>query len=253
MDDHEEIAEYIDTSEIDHEVSNFKVTKLEQIGSMKWFEKTVKVSRLYRVAASESMVEPQTVERVKVALTMYSKCDAMVRELVVISVWKDHVLNKILKIKPAPTTAFPTYMALYYEVMVHGIVQAMVYHGDSFNYLTESCDDLVEYCVSKIRQLIHPPKYISKKEIRKLDQEPLDDIKTQHRFVSSENSNPITILSKDHINGRLHEHTIRVKLSVKLTPTNLSFPQVHQFQRGISMYCHAAICLRKLGILTTER
>ncbi|KAF6210404.1 hypothetical protein GE061_013509 [Apolygus lucorum] len=181
--DFEEDSE-VDSFEIDHIVSSFKVSKLEQISSLKWFEKSVNISKLYRVAAAESLLEPlPAVERVKESLMTHSKFDHMVRELITAFIWKDNVLKRLLEVKPEPKVAFPTYMVLYYEVMVHGIVQAMIYHGDTFNYLRETSDDLVEYCVLRLRKLLRPLKYISNGSLQNMDDDPIGGIKNQNRYI----------------------------------------------------------------------
>ncbi|BET00707.1 zinc finger, MYND-type containing 10 [Nesidiocoris tenuis] len=173
----------IDNSELDYIVSNLKVSKLEQIGTLDWFENVDKISKLYRVAATEALLNNPDEERVKIAFKTHSKLDCAVRELIAICTWKEYVLEKLLKMKPEPKTSFPSYIIVFYEVMIHGIVQSLIYHGDAFNYLEETCDDLVEYCVLRVRQLVNRKKFMVEKREQKATKEPLDEIKCQREHI----------------------------------------------------------------------
>uniref|UniRef100_R4G8A8 Putative zinc finger protein n=1 Tax=Rhodnius prolixus TaxID=13249 RepID=R4G8A8_RHOPR len=179
------------TPEIDSILQCYEITKLEDIGKRRWFSKNANIVKLYQIASLEASLE--CTERVKESVLRTGTTNYFIKDLITLSVWKEYVLPELTKLKPVPKHCLPTYIVLYNEVALIGILQSLLYHIEVFVYTDEILTDLIDYCVNKLTTL-NPDSVPIISEI-KLDETALEEIERYHNQIKfTVSANCITVL-----------------------------------------------------------
>ncbi|XP_014262445.1 zinc finger MYND domain-containing protein 10 [Cimex lectularius] len=171
------------TAELELIVEKFETIKLEDIGKKHWFKRSQEIFKIYQVASIEASSSSGT-ERVFKAFTLYNKVEPLIKDVVTLSLWKEKVFPALVTLTPQPESPFPTYIVLYGEVIILGILQSLLFHSEAFNYISDSSDDLIDYAVSKISKLLCvKSKNLTTDDIRMRKMDAIEELKEQKDLI----------------------------------------------------------------------
>ncbi|XP_014273095.1 zinc finger MYND domain-containing protein 10 [Halyomorpha halys] len=142
-------SDILTTPEIDYIIQNFKVSKLDEVGTVDWFKDKDKLCKLYQISVLEAE-SPPCEERVKSALVASGNIEVFVKELVTLAVWRIKILPEMCKFTPKPEQVIPTYIILYSEQLIAGILEGVLFYEELFWDLNDASIDLIEYCISQL-------------------------------------------------------------------------------------------------------
>ncbi|XP_075209939.1 zinc finger MYND domain-containing protein 10-like [Lycorma delicatula] len=169
------------SAEIDFYVSQISLSKIEDLGSLGWFEKHKRLQLLHQQSVLEA--NESSHEKVKELIVFHKKVELLVFEAITVNVWREKVFPKILKKELNPDVTFPLYIIMYHETTALGLLQNILYHQDSAEELGDSAVDLVDYCVLNILHLINCYKYVDL-DIEIQDLSVVEDLQKKEKSVA---------------------------------------------------------------------
>lgn len=92
-------------------------------------------------------------ERVRDVLVDKGKLPLVVHELLLIEVWRQEILPRILQRGP-PSTIFQLYMTLFHECNLVNLLETVLFSGPACHSLEAAAVDLTDYCVRQVTDLI---------------------------------------------------------------------------------------------------
>ncbi|KAK7863270.1 hypothetical protein R5R35_001477 [Gryllus longicercus] len=137
--------------EVELYVKTLEPTSIEELGTMRWFEKHDRLQKLHQQTIFETGSLRE--ESVKEAFVSLAKIPVLVQEAVCVSVWREKVFPALLEVNPLPKNTFMPYMVLYHEVTAVAQLETVLFHQDSCEALDDSCIDLIDYCAVSIISL----------------------------------------------------------------------------------------------------
>ena len=126
--------------------------RMEDVGSEKWMRQHDHIEKLNMQALCNALNNED--EFVKEFLINHDKLSMLVADLIITDLWKKKVFPKLSEAIKESKATFPFYFILYHELTVMTLLECVLYHQDSCQALDDSSFDLVDYCYSKITQLL---------------------------------------------------------------------------------------------------
>lgn len=140
--------------EVEHFVQELQEFQLEQVGNHKWLtqhERTEKLNWTAHNQAKEGLDE-YVVDQ----FNTLEKIPTLVYDLVLIEVWKEKIWP-LVKAKIAKFSSLRTYIPVYHEATVSNLLEICLFHRTSCEEAGDALIDLVDWCVRKLRYMLHTP------------------------------------------------------------------------------------------------
>ncbi|XP_025411564.1 zinc finger MYND domain-containing protein 10 isoform X2 [Sipha flava] len=141
----------ISQNEIDFYIEHIKESKLNELGSKKWYESHDRLQKLNQQATLEATGNRE--EYIKNQLISYGKVPILVHEAICISVWREKVLPELLHIIPNPQQNFTLYFILFHETVAVGLLQKIFFYEDGVQALGNYALDLFDHIILSITHL----------------------------------------------------------------------------------------------------
>lgn len=170
MDSKPEGGERLLPAEAEAFVSELRAFQVEHIGSDKWTQQRERIERLH-LQAYHNIIQNSD-EFVKDFIISYNKLSVLINELLVIEVWREKVFPLMLKNCKSPTSSFLTYIILYFETVIAGLLEILLYYRESCEIDDTDCFvDLVDYCHRRITELLSESDREEREEIERGEEE----------------------------------------------------------------------------------
>ncbi|XP_056130842.1 zinc finger MYND domain-containing protein 10 [Lampris incognitus] len=148
----------MDTSVILHGEAEGYVRSLEnlsvrEVGSQRWFKQHEYIEKLNMQAILDASATHD--EFIKELLVSHGKISTLVREMIVVELWKQKVFPVLCQLQDFnPKSTFPLYMAIHHEATVINLLETVLFHKDSCDAADDSLLDLMDYCHRKLTLLV---------------------------------------------------------------------------------------------------
>jgi hypothetical protein len=144
-------VEIISDLELDHILNSVRNCGLEEIGGKEWVSQMSMLEELNVQSALEA--EKGLDERVRDAMVEADKLPLVVREAILLELWREEIMVRILKMGE-PVTSFQFYMTLFNEANLVNILETALFHGPAAESLGDSAVDISDYCVRQMTKLL---------------------------------------------------------------------------------------------------
>ncbi|KAL9642555.1 hypothetical protein ABK040_011121 [Willaertia magna] len=157
-------------------VQSLKEFSIEDVGSKRWMKQQQAIDKLNIQAHRDAMLNQE--EYVVQAFISYQKVEILIKELIIIEIWKNRVVPLIKdELREASQNSFIPYLLLYHEAAICNLLECIFYHKDSIVYLEETIlIEIVDYCQRKFNLLLHNRKLheIEEEKVEMSDKEAFD-------------------------------------------------------------------------------
>eukprot|EP00095_Tigriopus_kingsejongensis_P009988 maker-scaffold17_size721972-snap-gene-6.28 protein:Tk09988 transcript:maker-scaffold17_size721972-snap-gene-6.28-mRNA-1 annotation:"zinc finger mynd domain-containing protein 10" len=174
--------------ELEHISNSLRISHLEEIGTKPWIQQMSMLEELNVQAALEAKEGLE--ERVRDSLVEKLKLGLVVREMILIEVWREEIMARILRPSQPPESSFQIYMVLFNEANLCNILETLLFHASACQSLDELAIDLTDYCMRQIQWLLSrdPELEIHQSESHKLleqmpDETPLAEIQQHDQVI----------------------------------------------------------------------
>ena len=133
-------------------VENLKTLQIKDIGTEKWEAQRERVEKLniQAVVDATNLVE----ESIKELLLTHDKIPILIHELIALDLWKRNVLPAIFEMEFNAETSFPAYVIMFYEAILVGLLEVLLYHSECCEAAGDTLHDLLQYCQGKLVWLL---------------------------------------------------------------------------------------------------
>lgn len=139
-------------SEVEFYIDTMQPHSIKKIASNTWVEWHQRLQKLHQQAILEASQVKE--EHVKETLVTCQKVDVLVYEAIVISTWKNKILPHIIKGSKNQEGTFVIYTVLYHEIVVLGLLELVLFHGDGAESLGDHSGDLLDYAYTNATKIL---------------------------------------------------------------------------------------------------
>ncbi|XP_050528565.1 zinc finger MYND domain-containing protein 10 isoform X2 [Daktulosphaira vitifoliae] len=143
--------EVITHGEVDLFIDCINKSKLEDLGSKRWFESHDRLQKLNQQATIEAVEHRE--EYIKDQIISHGKVPVIVYESICIAVWREKVLPELLRLSRNPDQSFTIYFVLFHETVAIGLLQKILFHEDGVQALGSHALDLFDHVFMAITHL----------------------------------------------------------------------------------------------------
>lgn len=140
--------------EVDHFVDDLEEHQLEDVGSSRWLSQHERMEKLNWTAHSQA--KEGFDEYVVDQFNTSEKVPLLVYDLMLIEVWKEKIWP-LVKSKIAKFSSLRTYIPVYHEATLTNLLEVCLFHRTTCEEAQDALVDLVDYCIRKLRYLLHTP------------------------------------------------------------------------------------------------
>ncbi|VVC45787.1 Hypothetical protein CINCED_3A011151 [Cinara cedri] len=141
----------ISQSEIDFFIEHIQESKLNELGSKKWYESHDRLQKLNQQATLEATENRE--EYIKDQIISFGKIPIIVHEAICVTIWREKVLPELLNISPNPKQSFTLYFILFHETVAVGLLQKILFHEEGVQALGNYALDLFDHIIFSITHL----------------------------------------------------------------------------------------------------
>mmetsp|Transcript_27243 Transcript_27243/g.71927 ORF Transcript_27243/g.71927 Transcript_27243/m.71927 type:complete len:613 (-) Transcript_27243:129-1967(-) len=140
--------------EVDHFVEELQEHQLEDVASSRWLTQHERMEKLNWTAHNQA--KEGLDEYVVDQFNTLEKVPLLVYDLMLIEVWKEKIWP-LVKAKIAKFSSLRTYIPVYHEATLTNLLEVCLFHRTTCEEAQDSLVDLVDYCIRKLRYLLHTP------------------------------------------------------------------------------------------------
>ena len=133
-------------------VETLRTFQIKDIGSDKWETQREHVEKLNIQAVVDATNNVE--ESIKELLITHEKIPVLIHELIALDLWKRNVLPKIIEMKFNAETSFPAYVVMFYEAILIGLLEVLLFHSECCEAAGDALHDLLQYCQHKLVWLV---------------------------------------------------------------------------------------------------
>ncbi|KAM9361848.1 zinc finger MYND domain-containing protein 10 [Symphorus nematophorus] len=142
----------IDPAEAEGFVESLETFSLKEVGSVRWFKQHEYIAKLNMQAILNASAMHD--EFVKELLVLHGKIPILVREMILVEVWKQKVFPILCQLQDFnPSNTFHLYMVIHHEATIINLLETIMFHKDSCEAADDSALDLADYCHRKLTLL----------------------------------------------------------------------------------------------------
>ncbi|KAF7259080.1 hypothetical protein EG68_03344 [Paragonimus skrjabini miyazakii] len=198
--------------EADTMIKSLEEIEYEQYGQEKWYKYHGYLMKINMQAVSSAQTRSD--EFVKEYLICYQKLPVLVKDLILLELWKEKVFKQLLFDQIEPSSAFPVYALLYHELILANLLETVTFYADATESLGETAVDLSDWCYRSLCYLVSNfPTEESKKEFFRLkDKIPsesnLEDLERQNRIIAFDKGMKAISLVRHLIDHSLSKNSV---------------------------------------------
>jgi len=177
-----EVQQVLFYSEAEQFVQSLRCFKLSEIGSDQWERQREQVEKLNIQAVVDATNNVE--ESIKELLISHEKIPVLIHELVTLDLWKRNVFPKLLKMDLNTELTFPSYVVLFYEAILVGLLEVLLYHAECHEIAGDSLHDLLQYCQNKIVWLISAEEDWKEVTEEKVTENAVDELTRRFNKIS---------------------------------------------------------------------
>jgi hypothetical protein len=141
---------FLSPFEAERYIEELQAFTLEDIGGSAWMKQHEQLEKLNLQAHSSAKAHAD--EFVLEACLTFDKLEVLVRDLLLIEVWKEQVLPKVLEALDKENT-MKAYFVLYHEATVCNILECFLFHEHACEAIGESLIEVIDFCMRKLLYL----------------------------------------------------------------------------------------------------
>ncbi|XP_050437493.1 zinc finger MYND domain-containing protein 10 [Adelges cooleyi] len=205
----------VSQGEVDLFIDCISESKLDELGTKKWFENHDRLQKLNQQATLEATEHRE--EYIKDQIISRGKVPVLVYEAVCVSLWREKVLPELLRISSNADQSFTVYFVLFHETVAVGLLQKILFHEDGVQALGNNALDLFDHVIMSITHLAIGDSNNFCIGVKMRDAEVKDDIAEQkHRIQFDVGIECIGIM----FNMLLHLKSLSLTVAARMTMNN---------------------------------